>query len=87
MGSPLHVIIPAGNRSRDLVAIRKRIDPQHRHDCSQGVVALAELIAEINATKLPVERAEAELCEAQRLLPPAEAKVAELDARAPGLGW
>src|SRR5829696_1232773 len=50
---------------------------QHRHDHSQGGVALAELIA----AKLAVERAEAELCEAQGLLPVKEAEVAELDAR------
>ena len=50
---------------------------QHRHDRSQGGVALAELIA----AKLAVEHAEAELCEAQRLLPVKEAEVAELDGR------
>jgi hypothetical protein len=52
-------------------------DAQHRHDHSLGSVALAELIA----AKLAVERAEAELCEAQRLLPVKEAEVAELDGR------
>ena len=50
-------------------------DAQHRHDHSQGGVA------ELIAAKLAVERTEAELCEAQRLLPVKEAEVAELDAR------
>ena len=77
-GKPLHVILANGVVN---LSYRKRIDPQHRHDHSQGVVALAELIAEVNATKLAVERAEAELCEAQRLLPVKEVVVAELDAR------
>ena len=77
-GKPLHVIRANGSRTE---AIASASTSQHRHDHSQGVVALAELIAEVNATKLAVERAEAELSEAQRLLPVKEAVVAELDAR------
>jgi hypothetical protein len=56
-------------------------DAQQRHDRSQGLVGLGELVREVSATRLALERAEAELCAAQQLLPAAEAKVAELDAR------
>lgn len=45
------------------------------------MVALAKLIADVKATKLAVEEAEAELCDAQRLLPVKEAEISALDAR------
>ena len=56
-------------------------DAQHRHDRSQGAIALAELVEELSSRTAELTQAEAELCEAQRLLPDAEARVAALDAR------
>jgi hypothetical protein len=47
----------------------------------QGLVGLAELVQEVNVTRLALDRTESQLCEAQRLLPAAEAQLAELDAQ------